>query len=392
MNILKTAGLLAIILTASSCGSRDRYITIQGYAQGGTYSVKLNLKGEEGMIRTSPEKIRQAIDSILLDIDTTLSGYNKGSLLSRFNAGKTIPLTPLFEDMYLRAYDFYTETDGAIDVASAPLFDLWGFGFTTDSLPSDEKVKSVMASCGMKRLRRDIRQAGSVRFCAIPAVRQKTADSTTAELHEEVSVSGRSLLTDEAAAALPEEFKDTPVKLNFNAIAQGYSCDLVAAYLYGLGVKDMLVDIGEIYCDGVNPSGKPWRVGVDRPVDGNNSPGQDIDGIWESNGGPCGIVTSGNYRKFYVRGGKKYAHTIDPRTGYPVQHNLLSATIVARNATEADAYATYCMVIGLDAAKKFIGDHPDNLAGYLIYTDETGEMHEWASLCFNLLPESDDFT
>ena len=162
------------------------------------------------------------------------------------------------------------------------------------------------------------------------------------------------------------------------------SCDVVAAYLYGLGVKDMLVDIGEIFCDGVNPGGKPWRVGVDRPFDGNNDPGTDLDGIWESQNAPCGIVTSGNYRKFYVHDGKKYAHTIDPRTGYPVQHNLLSATIVAKDATDADAYATYCMVIGLEKAKEFIERSPDDLAGYLIYADENGEMHEWASANFNL--------
>ena len=158
----------------------------------------------------------------------------------------------------------------------------------------------------------------------------------------------------------------------------------MAAYLYGLGVKDMLVDIGEIFCDGVNPGGKPWRVGVDRPFDGNNDPGTDLDGIWESQNAPCGIVTSGNYRKFYVHDGKKYAHTIDPRTGYPVQHNLLSATIVAKDATDADAYATYCMVIGLDKAKEFIERSPDDLAGYLIYADENGKMHEWASANFNL--------
>ena len=166
-------------------------------------------------------------------------------------------------------------------------------------------------------------------------------------------------------------------KLNYNAIAQGYSCDLVAAYLYSIGVKDMLVDIGEIYCDGLNPERKPWTIAVDRPTDGNETPGADVVGTWHSNGGPCGIVTSGNYRKFYVRDGKKYAHTIDPRTGYPVSHNLLSATIVARDATTADAYATYCMVIGLDEAREFIQKRPD-IEGYLVY-DDNGTMRSWTS-------------
>ena len=171
-------------------------------------------------------------------------------------------------------------------------------------------------------------------------------------------------------------------KLNFNAVAQGYTCDLVAEYLRSIGVKDMLVDIGEIYCQGLNPSGQGWTIGVDRPVDGNETPGADLDGIWTSEGRSCGIVTSGNYRKYYIRDGRKYAHTIDPRTGYPVTHQLLSATVTAESGAAADAYATYCMVLGLDGAKEFIESRPD-LEGYLIY-DSDGEMKEWASAGFIL--------
>ena len=148
-------------------------------------------------------------------------------------------------------------------------------------------------------------------------------------------------------------------RLNFNAIAQGYTCDLVADYLRSIGVRDMLVDIGEIYCAGVNPSGRDWSIGVDRPVDGNDTPGADLDGIWQSAGRSCGIVTSGNYRKFYVRDGRKYSHTIDPRTGYPVEDTLLSATIVAPTAAAADAYATYCMVLGFGEARAFIEGRAD---------------------------------
>ena len=125
-------------------------------------------------------------------------------------------------------------------------------------------------------------------------------------------------------------------ELNFNAIAQGYSCDLVAEYLHSLGVNQMLVDVGgEIYCEGLNPSGQPWGIGLDRPVDGNDTPGEDLQGIFRAGPEPCGVVTSGNYRKFYVRDGKKYAHTIDPKTGCPVTHSLLCATVIAGNATEA---------------------------------------------------------
>ena len=139
----------------------------------------------------------------------------------------------------------------------------------------------------------------------------------------------------------------------------------------------MMVDIGEIYCDGVNPAGKRWTIGIDSPVDGNNQPGENLQAVFSVPDGPHGVVTSGNYRKFYVKDGKKYAHTVDPRTGYPVSHTLLSATILAPDATLADAYATYCMVIGLDEAKAFIESRED-LEGCLVY-DLDGEFVTWCS-------------
>jgi len=177
-------------------------------------------------------------------------------------------------------------------------------------------------------------------------------------------------------------------RLNYNAIAQGYSCDVIARYLYSIGVKDMLVDIGEIWCDGLNPAGQPWSVGVDRPFDripGEETQEPQIQGVWSSEGKPAGIVTSGNYRKFYIRDGRKYSHTVNPITGYPVDHNLLSATIVsAKNAAEADALATWCMVVGLDKAKELILGDPA-LEGYLVYAAEDGSMKEWVSEGFKLV-------
>ena len=328
--------LLLVLLTALSCTRQDRYIQFTGYAQGGTYSVKLNLGGIPGRIRRHPERIRAGVDSILTLVDTTLSGYNKRSQLSRFNAGEPVESGGIFKEIYSMTRNFYDETDGALDMAAGPLFDAWGFGFTTDSLPSGAVVDSLLGVCGMDKLDGNM-------HATVPGVRPK---------------------------------------LNFNAIAQGYTCDLVADYLHALGAEDMLVDIGEIYCDGVNPSGKPWSIGVDRPVDGNMTPGADLDGVWLSDGSARGVVTSGNYRKFYVKDGRKYSHTIDPRTGYPVSHSLLSATVVAPTAAAADAYATYCMVIGLEAARSFILSRPD-LEGYLIY-DREGVMAEWASDGFTL--------
>lgn len=332
------------IAASLSCSEHGRYITVTGFAQGGTYTVKFNAEG----VQCSPEQVRDSIDALLRNIDNSLSGYNKKSLLSRFNAGETIAPDRMFVDIYAKAHYIFEETSGAVDVAAGPLFDVWGFGFANDSLPSAQKVQEVMRSCGMARLKK-----------AMP-------------LSEDGTLAPGDLLMEPG---------DLP-KLNYNAIAQGYSCDVVASYLYSIGVKDMLVDIGEIFCDGVNPSGQPWTLGIDRPVDGSNQLGAQIQGIFRAPAGPHGIVTSGNYRKFYIRDGKKYAHTVDPRTGYPVEHTLLSATIVAADATLADAYATYCMVIGLEASRKFLESRCD-LEGCLIY-DDNGVFCTWTSSGFTL--------
>ena len=298
------------------------------------------------MITEDLETISDSVDVLLQSIDNSLSGYNQNSILSRFNEGENVRPDSLFLDIYSRSYQIFDQTHGGVDVASGPLFDIWGFGFKNGELPSDTLVSQTLARCGMKRLSRDIIGA----------------------------IDGEGKLAPESLLLV--RGNELP-SLNYNAVAQGYSCDVVARYLKSLGVKDMMVNIGEIFCDGVNPSGQPWTIGIDRPVDGNNESGADIQGIFLVPEGPHGVVTSGNYRKFYVRDGKKYAHTIDPRTGYPVSHNLLSATIIAPDATIADAYATYCMVIGLEESIAFIESHPE-LEACLIY-DENGNYKSWTS-------------
>lgn len=347
--------LAFVSLLSVSCGRGGKYVSIAGFAQGGTYTVKINLYGKDGKISASPAEVKAGVDSVLARIERSVSGYDKGSLLSRFNAGERVVPDDIFIELYEYSYRFYELTDGAFDVSAGPLFDIWGFGFKGGGFPSDDAVERTRSACGMSRLRPDIANA----------------------VAEDGTICGRDLLVS-GDDALPA--------LNFNAIAQGYSCDIVARYLYSLGVKDMLVDVGgEIYCDGVNPSGGPWKIGVDKPFDGNDMPGAEIEGILDSGGRPCGIVTSGNYRKFYVHDGKKYAHTVDPRTGYPVSHSLLSATVIAADATTADALATFCMVAGTDAAAEFISSHSCEsislrgtgaspaLRGYFI-SDEDGRM------------------
>lgn len=307
--------LSTILLTSALLGcTGPRYEVFTGYAQGGTYSVNANLQG----VKTSKKQIAAKIDSLLVEIDFSISGYNKNSLLSKYNAGQEIEMDKHFSKLMELSAEYKTLSKGAFDVAAGPLFDIWGFGFKNDSIPSAEKVEAALLQCREEKI------------------------------------------------------------LNFNAIAQGYSCDVIAEYLYSIGVKDMLVNIGEIYCDGLNPSGLGWAIGVDNPIDGNNNPGADLRGIWRSEGGAQGVVTSGNYRKYYIVDGKKYAHTIDPRTGYPVEHNLLSATILAPSAAYADALATACMVLGTEESKSLI-ESLDGVEAYLISSDEI-----WTSEGFHL--------
>ena len=337
---------ICLLLLLAGCSSRERYIRIDGMAQGGSYCVKLGMGG----VSMNALEIRDSVEALLFHIDTTLSGYNQSSLLSRFNRGECIRPNSLFVEMYREAYRWYVLSDGALDFAAGPLFDAWGFGFREGSMPSDEEVAAIRENCGMHLL---------------PEELPLKADGSL----------------DPADMGFP--------RLNYNAIAQGYSCDLVAAFLYRIGVKNMLVDIGEIWCDGVNPEGRPWAVGVDRPfdrpLDGSDVTGEELDGIWLSSGDGRGVVTSGNYRKYYFApDGHKVSHTIDPRTGRPVSHSLLSATVVSsESACAADAYATWCMVVGEAAARELILSL-GTLEGYLISSAPDGGMQEWPSPGFTL--------
>ena len=281
------------------CACTPKYVVLGGYTQGGLYCIKYNPHG----VSASRRQVQKNVSAILEAVDTTLSGYNHKSLLSRRNAGEDVELNAMFQDISAISERYRELSGGAFDVAAGPLF-------TSDQLPSDEQIAEAMERCRKREV------------------------------------------------------------LNFNAIAQGYTCDLIARYLHSLGIRDMLIDIGEIYCEGRNQKGEGWSIGIDTPSDGNDTPGASISGLWKSDGGAYGVVTSGNYRKFYVRDGKKYAHTIDPRTGRPVEHNLLSATVIAPTATEADALATYFMVAGLDEARSFVESHR-GIEACLITSDGT---------------------
>jgi thiamine biosynthesis lipoprotein len=168
-------------------------------------------------------------------------------------------------------------------------------------------------------------------------------------------------------------------QMDFSAIAKGYGCDVVARLLKSHGIENFMVEIGgEVVLSGHNDKDQPWHIGVNKPVE--NPEDGDLQTVLSIT--DCAIATSGNYRNFYYKDGRKYAHTIDPRTGYPVQHSLLSATVLAADCATADAYATSFMVLGLDGAKALLDSHPE-LKAYLIYTDEYGKMAVWRSPTLN---------
>ena len=317
--------LLLLLLLACGCREQGHYVRFEGFAQGGTYHVTCSVPR-----RVTETAVRAKVDSALLEIDRTLSGYNKGSMLSQLNAGEDPCLNDLFVDCFTRSKEIWAETGGAFDPSAAPLFDLWGFGFANKGTVTQQAIDSILQFVGMDLLTLETREDG---------IHLRKADPRA--------------------------------RLNFNAIAQGFSCDVVAALLESLGAMDYLVDIGrEIRCKGHNPAGSAWRVGLDRPFDGNEEEGRHLQAIIEVT--DCGIVTSGNYRKYYIENGQKFAHTIDPTTGRPVTHNLLSATVTAADATTADAYATYLMVVGTERAREFLVREAD-FEGLLVY-DEDGEM------------------
>ena len=169
---------------------------------------------------------------------------------------------------------------------------------------------------------------------------------------------------------------DPNISLDVNAIAQGYSVDVVCRYFDKLGFDNYLVEIGgEVRGKGTK-EGALWKIGIDKPVDNNMLPGEDLEAVIRIS--DRALATSGNYRKFYIENGIKYSHEIDPKTGYPAKNTLLSATILAGDCAMADGIATACMVMGTEKTIDFINKHPE-FSAYLVYSDEKGNFKTWTS-------------
>lgn len=328
------AATAIIICSCSSGEKREGYVTSEGFAQGSTYRIIYQLPQSAD----TSSFCKMVEDSIALwfnRIDRSVSGYNSESTLSRYNSGTNSNVDKIFADIFEESYKYYKLSGGLFDPSAAPLFDLWGFGFKNGTEPLQATIDSIKNCIGMDKL-----------------VLERSAGG--AYVHN------------------PDSLTSNIVQLNFNAIAQGYTVDYMGKGLEQMGIENYLVEVGgEVMCRGVNSRGNNWSIGIDKPVDGNNISGEMIQAVIEVSG--KGVVTSGNYRKFYVKDGVKYSHTIDPTTGRPVTHSLLSATVVATTGTEADAYATIFMVMGVEKSKEFLAAHPE-LDALLIY--QNGESLE----------------
>ena len=317
--------LLAIMAWNTSCtpDSKGEYYALQGFTQGTTYSINYQ--------HQTLSDLQEEIDSILRAFDNSLSSYDSNSIISSINRNEPGVLTDsMFRTVFRESSRVYQVSGGAFDITLAPLIDAWGFGPGQQEELDSARVDSLLKYVGMDKV---------------------------------------SLVDDQVYKTDPN------VKLNVNAIAQGYSVDVVSAYLEGLGCKNYMVEIGgEIRTRGMNSKGNFWRIGVDRPELGNMIPGQQLQVIVSMHN--RSLATSGNYRKFYERDGVMITHSIDPATGFPKASNLLSASILTEECMTADAYATACMVMGLEKAKAFVLDQK-RVDAYFIFGDEVGGYQVW---------------
>lgn len=317
---------LSLLSMVTACSQQPEYAELNGLTQGTTYHIVVQkTPGMDVMA------LRQDVEKLFTQIDNSLSIYNDSSVVSAINANRTDLTDTLFREVFRASAQISSESGGLFDITVGPLVKAWGFGPDAMKRFNESMLDSLLALVGMDRVR---------------------------------------LEGDRIIKADPDIFIDV------NAIAQGYTVDLVADLITARGISQCLVEVGgEVRTVG-NKNGMGWMVGIDTPADGNYTPGADIQARIRLD--DRALATSGNYRKFFVENGIKYSHTIDPRTGYPARHTLLSATIIAPTGAVADAWATACMVGGKDTAIAFIEKH-DFLEGYLIYSDENGAMKSWTS-------------
>jgi len=330
-NLTKIFLFYLIIIYLFSCKNQSvvyQQIKIHGEAQGTYYSIIY--------LDSLNRNFKSNIDSLLSDFDLTASIYNKKSIISRINNNDSnVKVNETFKKIFEISQRISHTTDGAFDISVGQLVELWGFGLKNRETITKEQILNIKNTIGYKKI--------------------KLIDSII--------------------------YKDNPnIKIDFNAIAQGYSVDMIGDFLLNQGIKNYLIDVGgEILASGAKLNEQDWVVGIERPSENMLSERELFTAIKLQN---MAMATSGNYRKYYIENGVKYSHTIDPQTGSPVSHSLLSVSVIAKNCAQADAYATAFMVMGLEKAKLFLVKN-ESIDAFFIYSDTKNELKTYYTKNFD---------
>ncbi len=347
--------IIALILLCS-CSEQHDLIRLNGEAQGSTYHITyIDPKGRH---------LDHEIDSIFNTIDASLSTYLSSSLLSRFNKCEAVSLIDEhIKKVYLKSSAIFEQSEGAFDPTVMPLVKYWGFAGNNINPPdtvSKKTVDSILKYVGFKHVRMACRSGEQIKSFVD---------------NDQPQCDGQYVL-----------IKDNPnVAIDFNAIAQGYTVDVISEFIMRKNIKNFLVEVGgEVRAQGKNKKNIPWRIGIDKPLEQQDGD-RPLQAILNLDYGA--VATSGNYRKYYVKDGIKYAHTLDPFTGYPVQHSLLSATVFSKDCITADGWATAFMVIGMEKSKSVLKTHSE-LQAFLVYSTKEGLIRTWSSSGIKKMLES----
>lgn len=315
--IAKKTYLYGLLLLSVIGHSQQEPIKIEGYAQGTTYHITYFDKKNRNL--------QPKIDKLLDDFDKSVSTYRSNSIISKINSNiKNVKVDKYFIACFKKAKEVWRNTNGAFDPTVYPLVNAWGFGPGKKQKIEKAKIDSILEFVGFDLI--DLKRNKIIKI-------------------------------------------DLRVCLDFNAFAQGYSVDVVSEFLNSKGIDSYIVEIGgEVYAKGKKLNGENWSIGIENPIDNKESVNPLRAIVKLEN---LAIATSGNYRRFIVEDGVKYAHHIDPKTGYPTKNNLLSASVFSKECISSDANATGILVMGLEKAKEFLKQHRE-LEAYLIYSDEKG--------------------
>lgn len=313
-------------------------MVLEGLAQGSYYAI--TYYDDQG------RNFKQGVDSIFRAVDLSVNLWVDSSIICKVNRNENVILNNMFIDNFNIAQQAAELSGGYFDPTISPLVSAWGFGAENGELRTEN---------------------GELR-----TENGKLIDSLKALVdYRKVYIEDRRLIKENPA-----------MRLDFNAIAQGYTSDRIGAYLESKGVVNYLVDVGgEIMARGGKPDGSPWVVGIEKPAanwDSDRVVQQRVE-VRDK-----GIVTSGSYRKYVERDGKRYSHSIDPTTGYPVEHNLLSATVIAETSVWADALASICMVMGMERSLEIINGM-EGVEAYYIFVNDQGELETYATEGFKIM-------